>query len=461
MIDGKTLIEWGLKPGPYFPAAIEAANAALAAGADPKAAAFAVAPAPAPALKLRDAHAIPHGEFIEPETDAEVANVEAVRATMAVLSRTPVIEATAVMPDACPAGALGTIPVGGVAASRAIHPGMHSADICCSVAISVLGDVDPKETLDRAQMVTHFGGGGREPADQITPPASIMSAFERNPFLKGLETAAVQHFATQGDGNHFLFVGRLRSTGAVALVTHHGSRKLGAMLYKRGMAAAEKVRRVVSPQTLKGNAWLEPDSRDGEDYWNALQVIREWTKANHFAIHDLVKPDPIDRYWNEHNFVFRRGDVFLHGKGATPAWSHYAHDASGQVLIPLNMGAPILIAKGQDRPDALGFCPHGAGRNMSRTAHLKQIGDNHDDLSGIDARWYSGIPDPSEMPSAYKDARAIESQIERFNLAHIVDHVDPYGSIMAGDWQRDAPWRQQRATGRPEKEGPSPLGNAT
>lgn len=442
MIDGKTLIEWGMSPGRHFAAALEAANAALAAGEDPRAAAMACAPDPP--IALRTANAIPHGEFIDAQNDAERANVKAVRETMAALSRTPVIEATAVMPDACPTGAPGTIPVGGVAASRAIHPGMHSADICCSVAISVLGDVDPKATLDRAQEITHFGGGGRTDGAQHRPPDALLKQFEGNPFLSGLETAAVQHFATQGDGNHFLFVGRLRSTGEVALVTHHGSRKPGAMLYKRGMAVAERVRLERSPETLKANAWIEAESADGEAYWEALQVIRAWTKANHFAIHDLVGAQPRDRYWNEHNFVFKRGDTFLHGKGATPAWRDYADDASGRVLIPLNMGAPILIATGSDRPDALGFCPHGAGRNVSRSAHLRQTGGKHDDLGTIDVRWFSGVPDPSEMPSAYKPAETIERQIEAFGLAQIVDHVDPYGCIMAGNWQVNAPWRRKR-----------------
>lgn len=36
-------------------------------------------------------------------------------------------------------------------------------------------------------------------------------------------------------------------------------------------------------------------------------------------------------------------------------------------------------------------------------------------------------------------------QIETFGLAEIVDEVMPYGSIMAGDWEQDAPWRKKRS----------------
>src|SRR3546814_2711841 len=68
----------------------------------------------------------------------------------------------------------------------------------------------------------------------------------------------------------------------------HGSRKPGAMLYKAGMAVAQKHTALVAPEVGSHNAWIDADTREGEDYWEALQVIREWTKASHFAIHDLV-----------------------------------------------------------------------------------------------------------------------------------------------------------------------------
>lgn len=270
------------------------------------------------------------------------------------------------MPDACPVGREATIPVGGVVASKgAIHPGMHSADICCSMALTVVGDVDPVAVLDAAQSVTHFGGGGRGPDNPFKPSVELMERFERNAFLQDLIPAAQAHFATQGDGNHFLFVGRQRSSGHVAMVTHHGSRKLGSLLYKKGMAVATKLAQAKAPETKRANAWIDAESTDGEAYWQALQLIRSWTKANHFEIHDAILAQlglkALDRFWNEYNFVFRRGDLFYHGKGATPAWRGFADDSSGQVLIPLNMAAPILIAEGSGNASALGFCPHGAG----------------------------------------------------------------------------------------------------
>jgi RNA-splicing ligase RtcB len=366
------------------------------------------------------------------------------------------------MPDACPAGAApGTIPVGGVvAAENAIHPGMHSADICCSLAVSIFRGLAPTAALDAGMRLSHFGGGGRPRGEQLRPPADIVAAFENNPFLKERVSDAIEHFATQGDGNHFFFVGRVKSTGDVALVTHHGSRKPGALLYKTGMAVAEKFRQRLSPQTPRHNAWIPANSREGETYWAALQTIRAWTKANHFAIHDrvaeAVSGKVADRFWNEHNFIFRKADgLFYHAKGATPAWSDFAPDSSGLTLIPLNMAEPILIARGRNADNGLGFAPHGAGRSMSRTAYLKRhVGKTEAQLvteqtKGLDVRFFSGIPDVSELPGAYKNAATVRRQIAHYGLAEVVDEIVPLGCIMAGEWQRNAPWRKGRRAAPP------------
>jgi RNA-splicing ligase RtcB len=150
--------------------------------------------------------------------------------------------------------------------------------------------------------------------------------------------------------------------------------------------------------------------------------------------------------------VFRKSDgLFYHAKGATPAWADFAADSSGLTLIPLNMAEPILITRGRNAETALGFAPHGAGRNFSRSAYMRQhAGKTEAEMvaeqtRGIDARFFCGIPDVSELPGAYKNAAAVRKQIGDFGLAEIVDTIEPVGSIMAGDWQRDAPWRKKRA----------------
>jgi RNA-splicing ligase RtcB len=406
---------------------------------------------------------------IRAEDAHEQDNIEKVSATMRELARTPVVRAAAIMPDACPSGPVGTIPVGGVVASEAIHPGMHSADICCSMAISTFPGVEPKALLDAVHAVTHFGPGGRPRGAQIKPSEAILSAFQQNPLLEQIISVGIDHFATQGDGNHFAYVGQMKSTGETALVTHHGSRAPGARLYDRGMKIANRFREQLSPETHRENAWIPADSEEGEMYWSALQTIRQWTKENHYAIHDMtaekLAAKVSDRFWNEHNFVFRKSDgLFYHGKGATPAFDNWAEDATDLTIIPLNMAEPILIVRGSNAAHGLGFSPHGAGRNFSRTAHMRRLGEEFGadsrglspnniaavmerETSGLDARFFSGIPDISELPSAYKNAANVRSQIEHYGLAEIIDEVIPYGSIMAGDWQRDAPWRRGKGRG--------------
>lgn len=450
-LTGKTLIGWGHAPGRSFPQIIARGRALLAEGRaaeEVRAILAAEHPVPSPAtrLDLRPDGALDFVETLEAEDADEIDNLGRVRETMRAVMRTPTVVAGAVMPDACPAGPVGTIPVGGVVAAReAIHPGMHSADICCSVMLTDLGHADPKKVLDAAHAITHFGNSGRPNGRRFTVSLDLIDAFRANPFLSGPRSLRVmqEQMGTQGDGNHFLFVGRSRKTGRTAMVTHHGSRGPGGLLYKEGMAVAERFRRQLSPETLTQNAWIPAESAEGHAYWEALQLIRRWTKANHNAPHqataEAVRVEPGDRFWNEHNFVFRRNGLYYHGKGATPAWEGYAADATGLTLVPLNMAEPVLVVRGRDSPCGLGFSPHGAGRNFSRSEHRRRMGGLTpeamlaQETAGLDIRFGGGAIDASELPSSYKKAATVVRQIESFGLAEIEDYIDPYGCIMAGE----------------------------
>lgn len=443
------LKSWGHKPGKAFGQALAVGQEALTRGESLEKIRSMLEPyLPAPRLDLRQIGEVPFEINIEAESgdQDEVANIASVKANMTALMRTPTVEFGAIMPDACPAGPMGTIPVGGVVATcDAIHPGMHSADICCSVMISNLGKVEPKAVLDAAHEVTHFGMGGRSQGRRFTVSQNLVDAFRENRFLNNPRILRMmhEHMGTQGDGNHFLFVGRSRKTGDTCIVTHHGSRGPGAMLYKAGMAVAERYRRELSPMTLKQNAWIPANSEDGRDYWKALQLIRKWTKANHTGIQqaavEALGAELKDRFWNEHNFVFERNGLYYHGKGATPAFEGFASDATDFTLIPLNMSQPVLVVRGQDTAHGLGFSPHGAGRNFSRSEHKRRNSSlTPDELlkletDGLDIRFYEGKVDISELPSGYKNADSVVSQIKKFGLAEIDDFIDPYGCVMAGD----------------------------
>ncbi|MGB0892457.1 MAG: RNA-splicing ligase RtcB, partial [Flavobacteriaceae bacterium] len=156
-ISGKEIIALGFKPGKWFPEAIEYINTNCE---DEKAMlGYLEQFKTPPEIPLQET-----ADFkinIKAENELEETNVDSVVNSMKVLMKTPTIVSGAIMPDACPTGPSGTIPVGGiVVAKNAIHPGMHSADICCSVMLTDFGKADPKAVLDAAHSITHFGPGG-------------------------------------------------------------------------------------------------------------------------------------------------------------------------------------------------------------------------------------------------------------------------------------------------------------
>lgn len=453
-VTGKTLVALGYEPGQWFSDAIAHANANNLEG--DRLTAYLDTVKPGPHLPLKEKHQ-PFNVNIKAENELEESNVNSVIKSMETLMKTPTVVNGAIMPDACPTGPEGTIPVGGVVVTKnAIHPGMHSADICCSVMLTDFGKADPKKVLDAAHAVTHFGFGGRSRDKEFKIDKDLFEGFKANDFLndkKGLEIAQ-SHLGTQGDGNHFLFVGRSASTGNTMLVTHHGSRGVGARLYSKGMTLADRFRRDISKETLKQNAWIPYDTPEGKSYWEALKLIREWTKQNHTVIHnatiEAIKGTVENRYWNEHNFVFKEGDLFYHAKGATPLDEKFMPDITGPRLIPLNMSEPVLIVEGDTTATNLGFAPHGAGRNMSRSqhkrnlAHLSDLEIFHKETAGLDVRFFSNEIDISELPSAYKNAETVRQQMKEFGLGTVIDEVMPYGCIMAGDWKKNAPWKKKR-----------------
>ncbi|MEM9260552.1 MAG: RtcB family protein, partial [Bacteroidota bacterium] len=430
-ITGKTLIDLGFKPGKWFAEAITFANSEQLSGQ----ALIDYLAARQPKVIDPFAKPLPYFRNIRAETEEDAENVASVIQTMDILMTTPTLVAGAVMPDACPTGAPGQIPVGGVAvAKNAIHPAMHSADVCCSVMMTNFGKTDPKAILDAAHAVTHFGPGGRE--DHFDLPVVLQERMRNNRFLNDEKsrTLAASHLGTQGDGNHFLYVGRSELTGDTIMVTHHGSRGLGAYLYGQGMRVAENFRKLLSPATPAKNAWIPYDDEMGEAYWEAMQIVRAWTKLNHTVLHEATAKGAAagckDRFWNEHNFVFKDGDLFYHAKGATPLANKFVPDSKdGLRLIPLNMAEPILIVRGDTTENNLGFAPHGAGRNRSRTAHIKSKADKtvrevfDEETAGLDVRFFTGSIDISELPSAYKDADAVQRQMTEFGLGEVVDRI--------------------------------------
>lgn len=429
--------------------------------------------------KLERGNTISFNKAIIAKNEREEKNVAMCEKGLSELTTIPVVKNAAIMPDACVAGTGdASICVGGaIAVENAIIPAAHSADICCSMYLTFFKSDKPiKKLLELLKTCTRFGPGGRDVNDWVPHAVNDEDVWD-NPYLKDLKGFAKKHMADQGDGNHFAYIGETIINQELidtltsdtkkevlseflgeklkCLVTHHGSRGLGAKLYKRGLRDAIKYTNSIAKNIPKNAAWLSYETQQGKDYWNALQYIARWTKANHSSIHTLfhskINNSPAELAFtsihNQHNFVWKRGDMFYHGKGATPAWDNQVG------IIPLNMGAPILIVKGNNNKDYLEFAPHGAGRNLSRTALKKELGVDTPEkekeatekyTKGIEVIWYMGLPDVSESPVAYKDANTIKNEIKEFDLATIVNEIKPLGCIMAGESPYIPAWKLKK-----------------
>ncbi|MEM7685325.1 MAG: hypothetical protein AAF293_10900 [Pseudomonadota bacterium] len=148
---------------------------------------------------LHPENSVPFHENLIPGDADEAAKLQKVRETMRAEMLTPTVVAGAIMRDAYPAGPVGTIPVGGVVATRnAIHPGMHSADLCCSLMLTDMGDADQAKVLDAAASLTHFGPDGHPQGKRFTVSLDLLDAFRANPFLNSAKTirAAQEHMGT-------------------------------------------------------------------------------------------------------------------------------------------------------------------------------------------------------------------------------------------------------------------------
>lgn len=447
MISGKDLIEMGYTPGSWFGKALEYVNNHDISAEYLKSTIDGFLPPKFNTVMPHD-KPVAYKRYIDAVSEDELLNLISVEETMDIVMKTPTVYSGAIMPDACPAGFVGNIPVGGlVVTDNAIHPSMHSADICCSVMITGYGSNLPKRILDLVHNLTEFGGGSRRKEHKFELPESLYKKIKGNRFFSDkAKVLAISQLGTQGDGNHFSFVGVSKNTGETCLVTHHGSRGLGAELYKAGMMCAEKWRKRLCPTLPNINAWIPFDTEDGSDYWEALQIVREWTKLNHevlhFGVREKVKYTSKLHFWNEHNFIFKKDNLFYHAKGSTPMLDMIPDNDTGLRLIPLNMAQPVLIVSHNEKNE-LGFAPHGAGRNLSRTQFIKRVSNLEDEIKGLDIRFYFDNPDLSEFPSAYKNADQLKEQIIKYNLANIEDEIIPYGCIMAGNSQVDAPWKNK------------------
>jgi tRNA-splicing ligase RtcB len=376
---------------------------------------------------------------------------EGARKQMEVAMRLPVTRAGALMPDAHQGYGL---PIGGVlATNNAVIPFGVGVDIGCRMALSVFDMPEDDFYLNhdkfKRELIAHtrFGAGhGFVRKHRSEHEILDHKLFDENHFVGNLKDKAWSQLGSSGGGNHFVEFGildfaeddaelNIPKGKYVALLTHSGSRGLGATIAGHYTKLAKEVCKL--PDEAKNLAYLDLNSELGQEYWAAMNLAGDYASACHEIIHQKLTKAlgliPLAKVENHHNFAWKETingeEVIVHRKGATPA----AKGVMG--IIPGSMTAPGFLVRGKGEAEAINSASHGAGRQMSRTkakksvtrTELKQVLKDHGVTligAGLD-----------EAPMAYKDIHLVmEAQKD---LVDVVAKFSPKMVRMADDGSRE------------------------
>jgi RNA-splicing ligase RtcB len=331
----------------------------------------------------------------------------------------------------------------------AVDPDMVGVDIGCGMLTVPLGvreaDFARLDEVIRLHVPSGFD------ARTVTHPLADAAGLERLTCRHAVDQRlARRSVGTLGGGNHFIEIDR-SGGGALFLVIHSGSRKLGlqtAAFHSRKAreqaaresrqarkAAASRLREAGReaeiPAALKATearpAIPRVSGRDFDDYISDMTIVQRFASLNRRAMAQVICegmgwPD-LDYFETVHNYVDT--ETMTLRKGAVSA-------REGEtLLIPLNMRDGSLLCRGRGNPGWNSSAPHGAGRAMSRTAARKTLSVEGflRDMEGIYTT--SAGPDTlDEAPGAYKDAEAVTAAMAP--SVTVVQRLLPVYSFKAG-----------------------------
>lgn len=372
----------------------------------------------------------------------------------------PVSVAGALMADAHVGYGL---PIGGVLATEnAVIPYAVGVDIACRMKMTVLDipvrDLEQKQDrLARAiEAETRFGVGA---SFKTRREHEVLDAdWSVSPITKQHRDRAWSQLGTSGSGNHFVEFGLFTAHGPIALpaegetarelpagtyialLSHSGSRGTGAAVCDHYSKIAFARCRSALPSELLRLAWLPLDSEEGQEYWNAMELMGHYAAANHACIHrhiaENLGANVLLDLENHHNFAWKEKhlidgverEVVVHRKGATPA------GAGVPGIIPGSMASPGFVVSGKGNAESLNSASHGAGRAMSRKAAHEKF--NWKDVNRLLRE--RGVTLLSagldEVPMAYKNIR--EVMAAQKDLVTIIGQFDPRLVKMAPSGER-------------------------
>lgn len=335
-------------------------------------------------------------------------------------TRLPVAVAAALMPDAHQGYGL---PIGGVLATRdAVIPYAVGMDIACRMRLGVtplppsIFETGMDRLKDALLSGTQFGVGAAFHKQRRDHPV-MDTDWDVSPVTRAGKDKAWSQLGTSGSGNHFAEFGLLtlpeddlglEAGTYVALLTHGGSRGIGGDVATHYSRLAMRMHPEL-PREMRELAWLSLDSREGREYWDAMELMGAYAAANHALIHQHVFAalgvEPVLSMENHHNFAWKERhkgrEVVVHRKGATPA------HAGVLGIVPGSMATPGYVVRGKGCAESLFSCSHGAGRAMSRTEAKRRY--RWEEMNAfLRARGVTLLgAGLDEAPMAYKDIEGV------------------------------------------------------
>jgi tRNA-splicing ligase RtcB (3'-phosphate/5'-hydroxy nucleic acid ligase) len=282
---------------------------------------------------------------------------------------------------------------------------------------------------------------------------------------------------TLGSGNHFLELQVVDAVfdaeaarimgleqGRVCAMIHSGSRGLGYQVCddalrmlrgvpeKYGIELPDRQLACAPVESDEGRCYLGAMRAAANYAWCNRQLLltqtREcfetvfgqgWSDLGMDQIYDVAHN--IAKF-EEHEIGGTRKHVWVHRKGATrafPAGHHEipeAYRSIGQpVMIPGDMGTAswVLVGTEESMRQTFGTTCHGAGRQLSRTAALRQSKGRRIDeelrQQGVIARSNSWKGLAEEQPAAYKNVDLVVEVVHHAGLSRKVARMRPIGVI--------------------------------
>lgn len=339
---------------------------------------------------------------------------------MDIALKLPITVRGSLMPDAHAGYGL---PIGGVlAADNAVIPYGIGVDIGCRMAMTLYEANEKAFNQYHYQLKTalkewtHFGMEGGLDVKQEHEVLDN-NLFDEIQFIKKLKGKAYKQLGSSGSGNHFVEWGlidmldgnnlNLKPGNYVALLTHSGSRGLGANIAMHYFQKAMDVCKL--PGQARHLAWLDLNSELGQEYWLAMTLAGEYAKACHDVIHKNLTREigfnPLMKIENHHNFAWKEvidgRELIVHRKGATPAHENEFG------IIPGSMIHKGFLVSGKGNELSLNSASHGAGRAMSRirAKNANTVSDMKKLLAGHNVTLIGGSTE--EAPNAYKDIEQV------------------------------------------------------